>query len=179
LFFGAFLPPENQNTQPVYERLPLTDTAVFSGCKHTALFPFRNGFLCLFFVFLRLFFLLRGFQYVTTKVFFGHGDLGRWMMGLGMGFVGDWAWGMDRAYPYLGTGSGLVALFWPILYIMVLPKMENRLLYIQYLAGGALGMAVESPQRGTSEDLKRTARPDRERPNIYLLKIIPIYIELI
>jgi hypothetical protein len=57
--------------------------------------------------------------------------------------------------------------------------MENRLLYIQYLAGGALGMAVESPQRGTSEDLKRTARPDRERPNIYLLKIIPIYIELI
>ena len=54
--------------------------------------------------------------------------------------------------------------------------MENRLLYIQYLAGGALGMAVESPQRGTSEDLKRTARPDRERPNIYLLKIIPTYI---
>lgn len=34
----------------------------------------------------------------------------------------------------------------------------------------ALGMAVESPQRGTSEDLQRTARPDRERPKNYKKK---------
>ncbi len=28
----------------------------------------------------------------------------------------------------------------------------------------ALGIAVESPERGTSEDLERKARPEEERP---------------
>jgi hypothetical protein len=96
LFFGAFLPPGNQNTQPVYERSPQKTYALFSGCKHTALFPFRNGFLCLFFVFLRLFFLLRGFQYVTTKVFFRDGGLGR----------GPWAPAGRFGAKYIGKNPG-------------------------------------------------------------------------
>jgi hypothetical protein len=36
------------------------------------------------------------------------------MMGLGMGFVRDWAWGMDRAYPFWGKNVWKKAHRYPL-----------------------------------------------------------------